>query len=275
MQTETSGVRAEIDRIARSTTFNGIPLLDGTFERDFQVGGAAGDTVRVTIPEDGRPLNLAGILLSVGSGLEAPATSVWAESAAPGPAQAGRLRLTGGFGSPTDAPGEFRTLAGTLHYGGQAFDFGSVDYTGAVTPQDHLDRLNAAVTGALGTGFTTTATGLLFTGAVPGPATTAADEAALTPLYAPPAKVATTGELIDRISSVRAALGAMENRFEHTAAGLSVSLANLTASESRIRDADMALEMAAFSRNQVLSQAGTAMLSQAQSTAKGVLALLG
>ncbi len=275
IQTELRGLRSELDRIARTTTYNGIPLLDGTFDRDFQVGAAPGDTVRVTLPEDGRPLNLAGLLLSVGSGLEALATSYSAVSAAQGTPATGRLTLDGDFSSPTDAPGEFRTLAGTVAYGGTTFDLGSVDYTGAVTPQDHLDRLNAAVTGGLGTAFASTPSGLLLTGATPGPASTAADSIALTPRYWPPAYAATTGELIDRVSSVRAYLGAMENRFEHTAAGLSVSVENLTASESRIRDADMAQEMAAFTRNQVLSQAGTAMLSQAQSTAKNVLSLLG
>jgi flagellin-like hook-associated protein FlgL len=275
IQAELRGLRSELDRIARTTTFNGIPLLDGTFDRDFQVGGAAGDTVRVTFPEDGRPLNLAGLLLSVGSGLEALATSYPAVSAAQGTPAAGLLTLDGDFGSPNGAPGEFRTLAGTVAYSGTTFDFGSVDYTGAVTPQDHLDRLNAAATGALGTAFTLTPSGLLLTGAAPGPTSTAADATALTPMYWPPAYAATTGELIDRVSSVRAYLGAMENRFEHTASGLSVSVENLTASESRIRDTDMAQEMAAFTRNQVLSQAGTAMLSQAQSTAKNVLSLLG
>jgi hypothetical protein len=275
IQTEMSGLRSEMDRIARTTTYNGIPLLDGTFERDFQIGAAAGDTVRVTIPEDGRPLTLGGILLSVDSGLVAPATWHLAETADQGTPLHGLLRLAGAFSSPTDAADEFRTLAGTIHYGGATFDLGSVDYTGAVTPQDHLARLNAAVTGGLGVGFSTSPIGLELAGATPGPTSTAADVANLTPVYTPPPKVATTQELIDRVSSVRAALGAMQNRLEHSATGLSVSLENLSASESRIRDADMALEMAAFSRNQVLSQAGTAMLGQAQSTAKNVLALLG
>ncbi|MGY2127480.1 flagellin N-terminal helical domain-containing protein [Blastococcus sp. SYSU DS0617] len=275
IQTETRALRTEIDRIARKTTFNGISLLDGSFERDFQVGAAAGDTVRVTIPEDGRPLDMAGLLLSIGSGIEAPSTVTPAVSAAQGTPTPGVLSLDGAFGSPTDGPYAFRTLAGRVSYAGQTFDLGSVDYTGAVTAQDHLDRLNAASTAALGTAFAQAAPGLVLTGATPGPASTAADAAALTPRYWAPDSTAVIGELIDRVASVRASLGAMENRFEHTAAGLSVAVENLTAAESRIRDTDMAQEMAAFTRHQVLGQAGTAMLSQAQSTAQTVLSLLG
>ncbi len=81
-------------------------------------------------------------------------------------------------------------------------------------------------------------------------------------------------EAIKNVSKVRADLGAVQNRFDHAIAGLQVTMENTTASVSRIADADMAAEMAAFSRNQILSQAGTAMLSQAVRRPEGVLALL-
>ena len=66
----------------------------------------------------------------------------------------------------------------------------------------------------------------------------------------------------------------MQNRFEHTINNLNVTVENLSASESRIRDADMAQEMVQFTRNQILSQAGTSMLSQANQASQGVLSLL-
>ena len=72
----------------------------------------------------------------------------------------------------------------------------------------------------------------------------------------------------------RADLGAIQNRFDHTINNLNVAVENLTASESRIRDADMAQEMVQFTRNQILSQAGTAMLAQANQASQGVLSLL-
>ncbi len=75
-------------------------------------------------------------------------------------------------------------------------------------------------------------------------------------------------------SQKRSDLGALQNRFEHTINNLNVTVENLSASESRIRDADMAQEMVAFTRNQILSQAGTSMLSQANQASQGVLSLL-
>jgi flagellin len=79
---------------------------------------------------------------------------------------------------------------------------------------------------------------------------------------------------IDTVSAGRGAMGAFQNRLEHTIANLGVAVENLSASESRIRDTDMAQEMTTFSRNQILNQAGTAMLAQANQSSAGVLSLL-
>ncbi|WP_208324064.1 flagellin [Diaminobutyricimonas sp. TR449] len=80
---------------------------------------------------------------------------------------------------------------------------------------------------------------------------------------------------ITKISTSRAGLGAVQNRFESTINSLNVSKENLTAAESRIRDTDMASEMVNFTRANILSQAGTAMLAQANQSNQGVLQLLG
>ncbi len=77
------------------------------------------------------------------------------------------------------------------------------------------------------------------------------------------------------VSERRANFGAVQNRLEHTINNLGVTSENLSASESRIRNADMAKEMTDFTRNQILVQAGTAMLAQANSAPQGVLRLLG
>src|SRR3954452_14116583 len=81
--------------------------------------------------------------------------------------------------------------------------------------------------------------------------------------------------VITLTSAVRANLGALQNRFEHTINNLNTSVENLSAAESRIRDTDMAQEMTNFSRTQILSQAGTAMLAQANQSSQGILKLLG
>jgi flagellin len=79
---------------------------------------------------------------------------------------------------------------------------------------------------------------------------------------------------IKGISTARATLGAYQNRFEHTINNLNVAVENLSASESRIRDTDMAQEMVSFTRSQILTQAGTSMLAQANQAPQNVLSLL-
>jgi len=79
---------------------------------------------------------------------------------------------------------------------------------------------------------------------------------------------------IGKVSTQRATLGAYQNRFEHTINNLNVAVENLSASESRIRDTDMAQEMVSFTRAQILSQAGTSMLAQANQAPQSVLSLL-
>jgi len=87
-----------------------------------------------------------------------------------------------------------------------------------------------------------------------------------------------TISLVDRalqiINKQRADLGAYQNRLEHTARGLMIAYENTQASESRIRDTDMAEEMVSFTKNQILQQSGTAMLAQANLKPQSVLALL-
>ncbi|MCL1852028.1 MAG: flagellin [Peptococcaceae bacterium] len=80
---------------------------------------------------------------------------------------------------------------------------------------------------------------------------------------------------INKVSEERSKLGAIQNRLEHTINNLQVASENLTASESRIRDADMAAEMSAFVKSQILSQAGVSMLAQANQLPQTVLKLLG
>ncbi|TAK36168.1 MAG: flagellin FliC [Chloroflexota bacterium] len=79
---------------------------------------------------------------------------------------------------------------------------------------------------------------------------------------------------IDTVSSARSNLGAYQNRLEHTIANLAISAENLQASESRIRDLDVAAEMVNLTRAQILNQSGTAVLAQANSAPQSVLSLL-
>ena len=80
---------------------------------------------------------------------------------------------------------------------------------------------------------------------------------------------------IDKVSRQRAILGAIQNRLEHTIANLDTTSENTSASESRIRDTDMAAMMVEYSKNNILQQAGQSMLAQANQSTQGVLSLLG
>ncbi|MDR2070537.1 MAG: flagellin [Treponema sp.] len=86
--------------------------------------------------------------------------------------------------------------------------------------------------------------------------------------------IGTLDEALKRINKQRSDLGAYQNRLEHAVRGLDLGAENLQASESRIRDTNMANEMVSFTKNQILSQAGNAMLAQANQRGQAVLQLL-
>jgi flagellin len=86
--------------------------------------------------------------------------------------------------------------------------------------------------------------------------------------------IGTLDEALKKINKQRADLGAYQNRLEYAVKGLDVAAENTQASESRIRDTDMASQMVQFTKNQILTQAGTAMLAQANSQSQTVLSLL-
>lgn len=86
--------------------------------------------------------------------------------------------------------------------------------------------------------------------------------------------IGTVDEALKYINKQRADLGAYQNRLEHAVRGIDIGAENLQAAESRIRDTDMAKEMVEFSKNQILRQAGTAMLAQANVATQSVLTLL-
>ena len=89
-----------------------------------------------------------------------------------------------------------------------------------------------------------------------------------------PAAIDTIKEAIKTLNEQRAALGAQQNRLEHTVNNLDNVVENTTAAEAQIRDTDMAAEMVKYSNNNILAQAGQAMLAQANQSNQGVLSLL-
>ena len=285
IQKEIAQLGAQLDQISGSTNFDGVPLLDGTYNRLFQVGANVGETIPVAIGGPGYAIDRAGLGLTgidvTGPAFSVPSTVIPAVSASPGPPSNGHVILAGDWTTVGVAEANFRSLRGTISYNDRTFDLGSVDYTGCVLPSDYLAKLNSAAQAAMGTSVppvSTVGAQLEFSGDTPGPSSTAADATALTPQYTgvsgPDAAVTAIDKAVQRLSSTRADLGAIQNRFERTVKRLSESISDTTASESRIRDTDMASEVSEMNRQQVLMQAGTAMLAQANQSSQAILKLL-
>jgi flagellin len=162
---------------------------------------------------------------------------------------------------------ELDRIAGTTTFNGNklldanfngAFQIDSSTATGSVI---QVDITSSGVLSGL------TITGLDSTGLATG-------SADLTNTANAVSAIGTLDTALKDVSTVRAKLGAYQNRFEHTINNLNVAVENLSASESRIRDVDMASEMVNFTKSQILTQAGTAMLAQANQAPQSVLKLL-
>ncbi|MPQ99508.1 flagellin [Modestobacter sp. I12A-02628] len=313
IQTEVTQLKSELDRITTTTTFNGAKLLDGSYTgKNFQVGANAGETISISIGAAGRGMNATGLgvngvdVTSVGKyqvSAAAAAGKVSTTLASQTAASTATITVDATDASFTaSGVDSFKNLKGTISFGGKSFDLGSVDYsavtaTGAAGASAASAALNAAAQSAFGTSaaFTVAPTTIVFNAGNVAAANTAtmgsymtsggfalsssaADVAAATVSFTGGSGAADALTAIDKaistVSTVRANLGALQNRFDHTINNLNVAVENLTASESRIRDTDMAQEMTNFTKSQILSQAGTAMLSQANQAPQGILSLL-
>jgi flagellin len=270
IQKEMTQLKSELTRISDTTKFNGSKLLDGNFAAKFQVGANSGESIDVAV---GTAMSAAGLgvdTVDVTTGGPQwtfdPGAVNYADTTAGGPvitvdvksSGARTLDLTGwDVAGTADAASKNQAILQT------AFDkeLGSSGFSVKVGNYGEITASGptGAATGDLaiaGAGVTGTATFNATAGSGASAGIDAIDLA------------------IKTVSSTRADLGAIQNRFDHTINNLNVAVENLTASESRIRDADMAQEMVQFTRNQILSQAGTAMLAQANQASQGVLSLL-
>jgi flagellin-like hook-associated protein FlgL len=278
IQSEISQLKNELNRIADTTTFNGTKLLDGDYKGNFQVGANSGEKITVNIATDMSAAGLAVDGLDVTLAQAADAlTSTHTD------AVAGTSASTEEVGTADFTLAEtFEMLNGTISMGGKSLDLTTVKYGAGDDATERLASVQTALDDTFGAGALTVAdnagAGLIFTSTDPGAAATAEELAAVNVVFTAASgaddAITALDEAIKTVSTTRADLGAIQNRFDHTINNLNVAVENLTASESRIRDADMAQEMVQFTRNQILSQAGTAMLAQANQASQGVLSLL-
>ncbi|NII51939.1 flagellin [Frigoribacterium endophyticum] len=275
--TEVGALQKELTRISASTNFNGTNLLDGSNTAlKFQVGANSGADSQITV--DLSKANVSAIANNLTGGDLGTTGSSFTVAAPADIAGVQTFSVTSGSETKTIKTADL----------GAAGKFDSVQgYADALT-KDAAFSANFSVSvtkdaNGAGTGIVVTANN--------GGAVSVADDAG-TGVVAGTAGATTTGGLkfdtadnaqasiklidaqIQTVSTARSELGAVQNRFEHAINVTNVAKENLTAAESRIRDTDMAQEMVKYTRSNILSQAGTAMLAQANQSTQGVLSLL-
>ena len=278
IQSELSQLKNELTRIADTTKFNGKKLLDGAYDGKFQVGANSGETINVKVGTDmsAAGLGVDGIDVTVdAAGIAGTTAAASHDGTTP---TAGTVTIATSDADLTLAE-DFEKLNGSISYGGKTLDLSTVKYGSTDDVAARTKSLEDAVKAKFGTDVTATITAgkLVFEGQGPesdDEADVAKVQLTFTQSSGAEAAIDKLDEAIKTVSTSRADLGALQNRFEHTINNLNVTVENLSASESRIRDADMAQEMMQFTRNQILSQAGTSMLAQANQGSQGVLSLL-
>jgi len=152
-----------------------------------------------------------------------------------------------------------------------------IDRIASTTNFDSQNLLDGSYAGTFQVGANNTANDQITVDLTGTPMTTAGlgvDTAAVSDTASAQAAIDSIDTAITTVSTTRATLGAYQNRFQHTVNNLNVEVENLTASNARIQDTDMASEMVKFTQSQILSQAGTAMLAQANQEPQSILKLL-
>jgi flagellin len=254
----------EIDRISTQTAFNGLKVLDGTFgSAAFQVGANAGETISVDLTQSTRAGSVGNALATQALDYD-PGTTALADGDS--------LSVTVGSGSAqtinlSSADNTLQKAIDTIN--------GQLDGATAVLNADE-DGIEIRSTEAL-TVDVSSATGVTADAGDTVALTADADSldtVNVSTVYGANDAILRVDDALDTVNSLRGELGAVQNRFESTIANLSTSVENLSASNSRILDADFAAETAKLSKAQVLQQAGISVLAQANARPQQVLSLL-
>ncbi|MCU1380733.1 MAG: flagellin [Acidimicrobiales bacterium] len=302
-QTEVVQLKAELDRIANTTKFGQQTMLNGSYGVSNSTAdiltppaqSAAGTALTITNSNnqfniDVDDTGLGGnILVTIANGTYDPAVAGSAKALETALNNALQTALAPTYGAGSVPFSAKVTVSGAA--GAEQFNT-SFSSSNPAQKFTLTTSANDLIGGQLGFGATTTST-LTGSGGTfqVGSGTSSSDQISITigdmrtaalNLSAVDVSSATNSAsnitaidaAITTVSTLRGNLGAFQNRFERTISNLSVTTENLSASESRIRDTDMASEMMSFTRAQILQQAGTAMLAQANAVPQTVLQLL-
>ncbi|MBY5967882.1 FliC/FljB family flagellin [Halomonas denitrificans] len=272
IQAEIDQRLTEIDRISDETSFNGVKVLSSDDTLSIQVGAKDGEQIAISLEE----INAESLGLGEFNVNKTLAT-------AQGTANDDTIEVGG-------TTYTFKTSAATTS-GATQFTADAVTYAGSQV----ASGTNTLVTDEDGTLYVKNVSGTTtsyFEATASAVAADGTNEAELTVTVADNAKsaehltevasevktgspLATLDSALSKVDSFRSDLGAIQNRFESAITNLSTTETNLSAARSRIEDADYAVEVANMTRAQILQQAGTSVLAQANQVPQGVLSLLG
>jgi flagellin len=276
----------EIDRVAKQAEFNGTKLLDGSFLGQlFQVGANAGQAIAIQKTADVRVEQIGAAtfgFITGGTFASGTATSAGTIS---GLGVVGPNGNTIAVGDVDVAVGD--TAAQVVTKMEAAFNAAVAD-TGvlarangvAMTLESVTEWVNSSgvAAGITINGGTSSAAGITTFGVTGGAGSntsvTRLNGLDVSTIVGAGRAITIIDKALTTVNGARADLGAVQNRFQSVVANLNTSAENLTASRSRIRDADYARETAELTRTQILQQAGTSMLAQANQIPANVLALL-
>ena len=307
IQKEVDQLTQEIDRVASTTQFNTMNLIDGSFTgKKLQVGALEGQNIDINI----KAMSAKGLSLLDG-GVASLANGGYLKDSGANDADAeknGTDYIQKGasyryFDAETVATQKdtngFSVKAGAGWY--QIDDSGTIVGTKAgkdtlkkdkaVTPTNDVEAnqvkavtMDATKLGVDGAKFLLDSKDAAVTTPAQGNTITISEDGKKATLSGNGVKVdsnehagqamTSIQKAIEAVSSQRSSLGAIQNRLEHTIANLDTTSENTQSAESRIRDTDMASEMVTYSKNNILAQAGQSMLAQANQSTQGVLSLL-
>ncbi|WP_332745597.1 flagellin [Hydrogenophaga sp.] len=289
LQAEVKQLADEVDRVSKQTSFNGKKVLDGSFTAaTFQVGANAGDNITIGSLADTTAENLStiaygevtvaaidpedaaftGFDTAIADGtLDITVSGTTYELGALAAANSGTERI----GQVVEAINRKSSDTGVSAYlvdnGDGTFDMEILS--------SRLDAAGAPIIPTFSVGFTAADTGF----AAPTVVAAATDLTGINSIDVTTEKgayiaIKKLDDALDQVNGARATLGAVQSRFENAVSNIQIGVENLSASRGRIMDADFAKETANLSRAQILQQAGTAMVAQANQVPQGVLSLL-
>ncbi|CNI99957.1 flagellin FliC [Yersinia vastinensis] len=285
IQDEISQRLSEIDRVSSQTQFNGTKVLAENTTMNIQVGANDGETISINLQKiDSQSLGLGSFSVSgVTNSLTALTSTTGGKTTTTAidmkgvEAAAGKGATVHGVGTADATTGAYtdyviRTSDGKQYQGAVDATSGAVTFKDADIAGKAADLATAVAAAAAaptdtGLAAAVTTAKTAFTTSLDGKQYTPAGAATASPLE-------TLDSAIKQVDGFRSQLGAVQNRFESAVTNLNNTVNNLTSARSRIEDADYATEVSNMSRAQILQQAGTSVLSQANQVPQTVLSLL-